>query len=225
MQRKLSVAFVDDQPLFRQGIVQTLLDHHDIDIVGQGSSASEATAIAAATMPDVIVLGTDMAGGCMDIVGTLAANYPATSILVLAGSEHQQDLRTAFTRGAKGFVSKEASGYELVQAIRTLAGGGFFVSPRMSASLFAFQEQPRSERRAPPEQMTFREEQILSLLGEGLTNKEIARRIDLHEKTVKGHLTKIMEKLRVSNRVQAALVARKRVPAGRESNGLLQTTG
>lgn len=210
MQHQLYVAVIDGQPLFREGIVQALSSQPDFKVVGQGATYQDACWIAEERKATVVTITVDDSDLPLSRISALVAQNPALNILVLTSEIHAEHLRTAFSHGAKGCISKEASRLELVQAVRAIGEGGLFVSPKLSATLFSAPPSMSNERTVRvPEQMTYREEQILALLGQGLTNKEIARKINLQEKTVKGHITSILDKLNVNNRVQAALVAKR----------------
>jgi DNA-binding NarL/FixJ family response regulator len=140
---------------------------------------------------------------------------PKIRILILSGRGGEDQVRAAFERGAHGYMVKASTGAELVQAVRALNHCERYVSPRLAARLFMSTGQSHPDVAKPTDglpHLTPREEQILSILSNGRSNKEIGNKLDLSEKTVKHHITNILQKLQVRNRVEAALLASDRVP-------------
>jgi len=210
MENKIRVGVVDDHPLYRDGVVYTLAAQPDIQVVGQGSSAEDAIRIAAEGEPDVIVLDVSMPGGGMNAIEAITLQCPKVKTLMLTVVADEEQVCTALKRGARGYLLKGASGPELVQTVRMLSQGECYVSPSLAAKLLmrssigGASTGSHSDRFA---ELTPREEQILSILVEGRSNKEIGNKLDLSEKTIKHHLTNILQKLQVRNRVEAALLA------------------
>jgi DNA-binding NarL/FixJ family response regulator len=206
---KIRVAIIDPHPIFRDGVICTLEAHADIEIVDQGATAEDAIRIAAASRPDVIVVDTSVRGG-MNVVETIARECPMVKTLVLTMTADQEQVCNALKWGARGYLLKGTSGSELVATVRTLSEGECYVSPSLAASLLMrpttapVESVKRMDRLSD---LTPREEQVLSILKEGRSNKEIGNKLDLSEKTIKHHLTRILQKLQVRNRVEAALVA------------------
>ncbi len=210
MENKIRVGVVDDHPLYRDGVVFTLAAQPDIEVVGQGSSAADAIKIATENKPDVLVLDMSMPGGGMNAIEALTFHHPMIKTLMLTVVAEEEQVCTALKKGARGYLLKGASGPELVQTVRVLSQGECYVSPCLAAKLLMrsglgqAEAEPRSDRFSD---LTPREEQILSILVEGRSNKEIGNKLDLSEKTIKHHLTNILQKLQVRNRVEAALLA------------------
>ncbi|GEP07366.1 LuxR C-terminal-related transcriptional regulator [Methylobacterium oxalidis] len=205
---EIRVVVIDSDPLFRAGVAYTLNGEPDLAVVGEGTSASDAFRLAAALKPDVIVLDIGMLGGGAEAVETLVAHCSGVKLLMLTSIVDDQQVCSAMQGGAWGYVLKGVGGPELVQSVRVIHRGERYVTPALAARLFAKPRQPapRAEQ-TPFSSLTGREDQILTLLAEGLSNKEIGGRLEISEKTVKHYLTIILDKLNVRNRVQAALLA------------------
>jgi two-component system nitrate/nitrite response regulator NarL len=211
MTDRLRVLIADDHPLYRDGVARTLAERASFHIVGTCGSAAEAIALAERHRPDLVLLDISMPGGGIDAARRIAALGMATKIIMLTVSERDEDVMEALKAGAHGYVLKGVGALELVDVVRTVASGGSFVSPTLAARLLqAMQNPDRRDRltRNPLAALARREEQILELVAMGLSNKEVARALDLQEKTVKHYMTSILQKLQVRNRVEAALLAR-----------------
>jgi len=214
MDNKIRVGVVDDHPLYRDGVVFTLAAQPDIEIVGQGASAADAIRIAQEHEPNVIVLDVTMPGGGLSAIEAIALKHPSVKTLMLTVVADEEQVCTALRRGAGGYLLKGTSGPELVQTVRLISQGENYVSPSLAAKLLMrsnpgpAREEKRSDRFSD---LTPREEQILSILVEGRSNKEIGNKLELSEKTIKHHLTNILQKLQVRNRVEAALLASDRM--------------
>jgi DNA-binding NarL/FixJ family response regulator len=214
MDNKIRVGVVDDHPLYRDGVVFTLAAQPDIEIVGQGASAADAVRIAQEHQPDVLVLDMTMPGGGLNAIEAIALKHPAVKTLMLTVVADEDQVCTALKQGAGGYLLKGTSGPELVQTVRLISQGENYVSPNLAAKLLMRSgSAPTREERRPDRfsGLTPREEQILSILVEGHSNKEIGNKLDLSEKTIKHHLTNILQKLQVRNRVEAALLASDRM--------------
>jgi len=203
----MRIVLVDDHPLFREGVAQTLSAEPDMQVVAEATTADQAVRAAQAAAPDVVLLDITIPGGGLNAAHTLARTLPDAKLIMLTASEEEDDVLSALKGGARGYILKGVSGRELVQVVRAVYGGSSYVTPGLAAMLLA--EMPR---RAPPaptplERLTGREREILQQVRAGHSNKEIAARLCLSEKTVKHHMTTIMEKLQVRNRTEAALQA------------------
>ena len=210
MSDKIQVVIVDDHPLFRDGLIQTLKAQADIEVVGQAGTAAEAIALAAELMPDVMLLDIAIPGSGLKTAQTVAAATPITKIIMLTASESEEDVLTALKAGARGYILKGVSGPDLVKIVRDVFAGEAYVTPTLAASLLSEMSGGRPGGRAatrPLDDLTERERQILEKLAAGLSNKEIAQELFLSEKTIKHYMTNILQKLHVRNRVEAALLA------------------
>jgi two-component system, NarL family, nitrate/nitrite response regulator NarL len=208
---KIRVGVIDPHPLFRDGVILALEAQPDIEVVGLGASAADAVRIACESEPDVIVL--DTTDGGLDAVDVIARQRPMLKILILTAVTDEEQVCAALSRGARGYLAKGTGGPELVQAVRALNQGESHVSPSLAAKLLMRSKPDRVAKPADRfSDLTPREEQILSILSNGRSNKEIGNTLDLSEKTIKHHVTNILQKLHVRNRVEAALLASDRPP-------------
>jgi two-component system, NarL family, nitrate/nitrite response regulator NarL len=213
MADRLRVGIIDDHPLFREGLVHILGSAHTLDIVGEGATAEDAIRIAKEHEPDILLLDVGMPGGGIRATRSITYAFPVVKVIVLTVSESEDDVAQALEAGAKGYVLKGTSGPDLLKTMQAVSRGESYVTPALAARLLMHvpqQKQKQKSSRAPdlPE-LTDREAQILEQVARGLTNKEIARALALSEKTVKHHMTNVMQKLQVRNRVEAAIVFRK----------------
>jgi two-component system nitrate/nitrite response regulator NarL len=213
MDRQLHIAIVDDHPLFREGVAHILGANPDIEVVAEGASADEAVFIAGEFLPDVMLLDLSMPGSGLAAVKHIAQSFPVVKTIVLTVSEEEDDVTSALHAGAKAYVLKGVSGRELVSILRSVAAGEVYVTPALAANLlYGLSASHGQQAGSPLDELTERERQIVELVAAGDSNKEIAAQLFLSEKTVKHHMTNILQKLQVRNRVEAALVARSTMP-------------
>lgn len=205
---KLVVA--DDHPLYREGVVRILAAEAGFEVVGEGADADEAVALVAAHLPDLVLLDISMPGGGLTAAHRIAEAFPAVKIVMLTVSEQDDDVHAALKAGALGYVLKGIGGADLIKVVRDVANGSAYVSPALAARLLKDAGDPVAEAARPAsllEALTGREREILELVADGKSNKEVARTLDLQEKTVKHYMTNILKKLQVRNRVEAAILA------------------
>jgi DNA-binding NarL/FixJ family response regulator len=207
---KLQIAIIDDHPLFREGVAQTLGRQPDIEVVAEGESAEDAVAIAGMRLPDIMLLDVSMPGGGVNAARQIAAAYPVVKIVMLTVSQDEEDITAALRAGARAYVLKGVAARELVDILRHVARGDVYVTPSLAAGLlYEMTNAPASRTPSSPlDDLTDRERQILERVSVGDSNKEIGERLNLTEKTVKHHVSNILQKLQVRNRVEAALLAR-----------------
>lgn len=212
----IRIIVVDDHPFFRQGVTVSLHEQPEFRVVGEGSSADDAIRLASELLPDVALLDLSMPGGGINaLIGVIEAR-PGTKVVVLTVSENDEDVLQALRSGAHGYVLKGVRAAGLCEIIHNVVAGERYVSPALAARILAEMRggsTPRAEQPAPEsfdaiETLTPREEQILALVAGGKSNKEVAREIGLQEKTIKHHMTSILQKLQVRNRTEAALLLR-----------------
>jgi DNA-binding NarL/FixJ family response regulator len=212
MRNHIRVAVIDDHPLFRDGVVHTLQSTADMVVVGQGATAQDAIRIGTSLLPDIMLMDVNMPGSGIDAAREIRCCCPSVKTVMLTVSESEDDVAAAMQIGVSGYILKGSSGAELVQILRSIQKLELYVTPALAARLLGRKRQQAIEIRNLPEDpsLTYREGQVLQLLSQGMTNKEIANGLKLTEKTVKHYMTELMQKLQVRNRVEAVLIARRR---------------
>jgi DNA-binding NarL/FixJ family response regulator len=206
MTEPIRIVIADDHPLFLEGVSHSLAAEPDLAIVGHAQSGEEALRLATELAPDVVLLDIGMPGwGGLETVEKLSRACPATKVVMLTAFDDEDRLLAAFKGGARGYVVKGVGAHDLASIVRLVAAGDVYVSSSLAASLLG--ELTGERTQDPLSELSERERQVLSLVAEGLTNREIGERVHLAEKTVKNHMTNILGKLRVRSRVEAALLA------------------
>ena len=205
MAERVSVVVVDDHPLFRAGVIQTLALDETIEVVGEGGSGAEALDLAMNHSPDIILLDISMPGNGVETARELVKLANAPRVVMLTVSEEDDDIMRALEVGAVGYVLKGIAALDLIGAVKSVAAGQSFVSPNLTLRLLA--KAKKVATAGPLSLLTSQEKRTLRLVAMGLSNREVGARLGILEKTVKYHMTKIMEKLKVRNRVEAVLVA------------------
>ena len=202
----IRVLVVDDHAMIRQGLERLLNGFDDIEVVGVGSSGQEALDVAAAVTPDVVLMDLEMPGSFDGVEATRRVKeaHPETKVVILTSFSDRDRILRAFDAGAIGYVLKDGPAEELERAVRAAARGDFPVDPKAARVLFA-----RGRESDPLSVLSDREQEVLGLVGIGLPNKEIGRRLGITERTVKGHLTGIYRAIDVDDRTQAALWAQR----------------
>lgn len=209
MTDSMRVVVADDHPLFREGVVHSLSSEPDIEIVGEAADGEEAVRLAKDLLPDLVVMDLGMPnGGGIEATRRIAASAPATAVLILTVSEDRDDLLEALKAGAKGYVLKGIAADGLVHAVRSVTNSEVYVTPTLANSIL--HEMTTEHDVHPIDELTPRERDILELVAEGRTNREIGEQLYLAEKTVKHYMTNVLQKLQVRSRVEAALLAQKR---------------
>jgi len=200
----IRVVVVDDHPMFRAGVVASLAAEPGVEVVGEGSSATEAVRLADLHEPDICLIDIAMPGGGHSAAREITSAHPQTRVVMLTVSEDEDDLLAAMKAGASGYVLKGAAASELIGVLRMVDAGEVYVAPGLAWGLLREMSRPRS---APLDELSVREREVLELVAEGLSNQEIGDRLGLAEKTIKHYMTSILGKLRVRSRVEAALLA------------------
>jgi two-component system response regulator DevR len=201
------IFLVDDHEVIRQGIGALLRAESDLEIVGEAASTTEALTRAPAAAPDVAILDVRLPdGNGVELCRDLRSRFPDLRCLILTSYADHEALVDAIMAGAAGFVLKEVVGSELVSAIRTVAAGESLIDVKMTAGLLT-QLRRQQDRVDPLHKLTARERLLLDLIGEGLTNRQIAQRMYLAEKTVKNYVSRLLDKLDMQRRTQAAALA------------------
>jgi DNA-binding NarL/FixJ family response regulator len=201
------VLIVDDHPLFRDGLVGLLSTLSDIAVVGSVGTAKEALSAARETAPDVVLMDLNLPGTSgVDATRQILQVSPSTAVLVLTMVDDDDTVLAALRAGARGYVLKGAAAGEISAAIRSIAEGGSVFGAGIANRLVAPPSPGTSAPTGPD--LTPRERQVLTLIADGASNKQIARRLDLSLKTVQNHVSRILDKLHAADRTQAALRAR-----------------
>ncbi|MGF6177882.1 LuxR C-terminal-related transcriptional regulator [Ensifer sp. 4252] len=208
MKTAIRIAVVDDHPLFREGVTRSLLEIGGFEIVAEGSSRDDALLIAENLRPDVLLLDISMPGGGLNAILPILELSPSQKIIMLTVSETSDDVTAALDRGALGYVLKGVGGRALAEIIRSVAAGESYVTPALSAKLLSNRTRGPTNLSGLVASLTAREHEVLQLVAAGMSNKHVARKLELQEKTVKHHMTQIMAKLGVTNRTEAAMVLR-----------------
>jgi DNA-binding NarL/FixJ family response regulator len=204
----IRVVVVDDHPLFRQGVMFTLSREADIEVVGEGDNGRRALELVALHHPDVLLLDIAMPeGDGLSVAARVAQSNPDTRVVILTASGEGDDLVAAMRAGASGYVVKGAGASEVVDAVRAVAQGAAYITPRMAGHLLI--EMTRQQADNPLNELTDRERQVLELVARGMSNKEVGEALNLAEKTVKHYMTAVLQKLHVRSRLEAALLAQK----------------
>ncbi|WP_432113744.1 response regulator [Streptomyces sp. S1] len=205
------VFLVDDHEVVRRGLRDLIDDEPDMEVVGEAATADQALARGPALRPDVAVLDVRLPDGDgIAVCRELRSAMPGLACLMLTSFDDEDALIDAIMAGAAGYVLKQIKGSDLVSAVRTVATGQSMLDPATTARLMRSLRGPEAAR--PPEDarlaaLSERERAVLELVGEGLTNRGIAERLFLSEKTVKNHISRLLGKLGVERRVQAAVIA------------------
>ncbi len=203
MTGKIRILVVDDHPFVREGLRAVITAEADMEVVGEAADGRAAIREAAHLRPDVVVMDLLMPViGGEDAIAAILAENPAQAIVVLTTVDDLEALRRVVRLGALGYVSKNAPPAELLAAIRTVHRGGVALPAAIARALLAA---PAPLAAEPTEPLTPREKEILALVAEGLSNNEIAQRLVISPSTVSVHISHILGKLGLENRVQLAL--------------------
>jgi DNA-binding NarL/FixJ family response regulator len=208
----ISVAIADDQQLIRAGFRSLLSAEPDLDVVGEAATGSEAVALVARTVPDVVLMDIRMPDGDgLWATERIIADprLAATHVVILTTFELDDYVSRAIRAGASGFLVKDTEPVELIRAIRVVASGDALLSPSVTRRLLErvaadLRESPDT---TPLQALTDREREVLALVGQGKTNAEIAHALFLSPLTAKTHVSRIMTKLGARDRVQLVVVA------------------
>jgi two-component system, NarL family, response regulator DevR len=206
----IRVFLLDDHEVVRRGVHDLLNDEPDITVVGEAGTVEQALVRVPALRPDVAVLDVRLPDGDgVSVCRELRSRMPELACLMLTSFDDEEALLDSIMAGASGYVLKQIQGSDLVSAVRTVAKGQSLLDPSATAKVMA---RLRGEQTKDPEPdalpgLTEREREILALIGEGLTNRQIGQRLYLAEKTVKNHISRLLAKLGVERRIQAAVIA------------------
>ena len=209
----IRVLLVDDHLLFRQGVRRLLEGAGDIEVVGDAETGEESVRLAEDLAPDIVLLDVTMPSlSGIDAARMIKASSPRAGIIMLTVHADEEFLFEAIKAGAMGYLLKDCTPDELIRAIRVVHSGEGLLAPTMAAKVMREFARTRETKdlAAVHLPLTQREVEILQHVTTGLANKEIANRLSISERTVKNHLSNIMEKLHVNSRTQAAVYALRR---------------
>jgi two-component system, NarL family, response regulator DevR len=203
----IKVFLLDDHEVVRRGLHDLLEAEDDITVVGEAGTAAEGSRRIPALRPDVAILDARLPDGSgIDVCRDIRSVDPSIKALILTSYDDDEALFAAILAGASGYVLKQVRGDDLVDAVRRVAGGQSLLDPAVTARVL---ERVRSGKSVPQElaSLTEQERRILALIAEGLTNRQIAERMYLAEKTVKNYVSSLLAKLGLERRTQAAVLA------------------
>lgn len=204
------VVVADDQTVVREGIVMLLGLLPGIEVVGAAGDGEEAVKLVAELAPDVVLMDLRMPR-CDGVEATrrIRAEHPGTQVVVLTTFADDESLFPALRAGARGYLTKDAGGDEIVRAVESVLSGDAGLSPSVQRRLLErlSQPEPQPARAEPPDGLTTRETEVLVLIAEGLSNQEIARRLHVSTATVKTHINNLFAKAGVKDRAQAVRYA------------------
>ncbi|MDX3451702.1 response regulator transcription factor [Streptomyces sp. ME02-8801-2C] len=206
----IRVFLLDDHEVVRRGVHDLLNDEPDITVVGEAGTVEQALVRVPALRPQVAVLDVRLPDGDgVSVCRELRSHMPELACLMLTSFDDEEALLDSIMAGASGYVLKQIQGSDLVSAVRTVAAGQSLLDPSATTRLMARLRQDRQPEEKPDALpgLTDREREILALIGEGLTNRQIGQRLYLAEKTVKNHISRLLAKLGVERRIQAAVIA------------------
>jgi two-component system response regulator DevR len=204
-----TVFLVDDHEVVRRGVADLLDGDDDLEVIGEAGSVTEALARIPALGPDVAVLDVRLPDGTgIELCRELRSRVPELACLMLTSFTDEQAMFDAVLAGASGYVIKDVRGNDIVNAVREVGAGRSLLDGR-AAGVLMERLRPRSTAPDPLAELTDKEREVLGYIGEGLTNREIGRRMFLAEKTVKNYVSSVLAKLGMQRRVQAAVLANK----------------
>jgi len=198
---------LDDHEIVRRGIADLLSSAPDIEVVGEAATAAQALARIPACRPDVAVLDARLPDGSgIDVCREIRSGHPEIRCLILTSYDDDEALFSAVMAGASGYLLKQVRSASLTEAIRTVAAGHSLLDPSVTGKLLERLRRPPEVADNRLSSLTEREREILDLIGDGLSNREIGQRLFLAEKTVKNYVSSVLSKLSLQRRTQAAVL-------------------
>ena len=203
---KIALIIVDDHAIVRQGLRTYLELQPDIEVLGEAGNGQEAIAMARDLLPDIVLMDLVMPGtDGVEATRAITAAVPSTKVIVLTSFSEDEKVFASIKAGAQGYLMKDVLPSELVRAIRTVHRGEAQLDPEIARKLM--QEFTNPQPTVPKHDLTERELEVLRLIAQGKSNKDISEELVLSEKTVKTHVSNILQKLHLSDRTQAAVYA------------------
>ncbi|HGN1543264.1 TPA: two-component system response regulator NarL [Proteus mirabilis] len=203
---KATILLIDDHPMLRNGVKQLLSLDTTLTVVGEAGDGIQGVKLAEELDPDLILLDLNMPGmNGFETLDQLRLRSLSGRIVVFSVSNYSDDLITALKQGADGYLLKDMEPEELLAALKQAAAGKMVVSPTLTPILAQSLREDRSEGERDIDQLTPRERDILKLIAQGLSNKMIARKLDITESTVKVHVKHLLKKMKLKSRVEVAV--------------------
>jgi two-component system nitrate/nitrite response regulator NarL len=206
---RVSIAIVDDHPILRYGLAAVLRSDPRFRLVAEGGSATEALQIAQLHRPDIIILDLNIPGGGIEALKQIAVEFPSVRCIILTVCDSADTAIGALNAGAQGYILKGVSGTDLKSAIWTVFNNESFVSPEFATKLLLAAQNRNQDTSIADSRLSFREAQILREVEAGLSNRMVAEKLRISEKTVKHYMSSIMQKYGVNNRVSAVIAYQK----------------
>jgi DNA-binding NarL/FixJ family response regulator len=209
---KISLVIVDDHPMFLAGLQQLFKKQSDFEVIGVAEGAAQLETLLQGRVPMLILMDIEMPGGDgISATTFVRKHFPATKVVILTGYDNPDLIFRALKAGAVGYLLKNSQPKDILETLRKVAAGEIFLNPELASKfLREFQrDQELEEVRRLVQTLTPREEEVLSLVATGATNREISQRLFISELTVKMHLASIFRKLQVNDRTKAAILALK----------------
>lgn len=204
----ITVLLVDDHPLLRQGVAQLIELEDELKVIGEASNGEEAIKIAHKLDPDLILLDLNMKGlSGIDTLKLMRKQDITSRIIIFTVSDSHDDVISALRAGADGYLLKDSEPEELLPAIKQAARGQQVFSPKLAQIMASALRDNNTKKSNKPDDLTSRELEIVKLIAQGKTNKEVARKLGITEATVKVHVKNLLKKLSLKSRVEAALWA------------------
>ena len=208
----IRVVICDDHALFRRGLAMVLEEEPGMVVVGEAEDGDAAVAAAEELAPDVVLMDVRMPKRSgIDATRAIAESVPSARIIMLTVSDEEEDLYEAIKAGAAGYLLKEVSIEEVAGAIRSVVSGQSLITPSMASKLLAeftnLSKRAEQRQAVPTPRLTSRELEVLKLVAQGMSNKEIASELYISENTVKNHVRNILEKLHLHSRMEAVMYA------------------
>ena len=217
MRRTIRIGVVDDDPLLLDGMLSALREQPDFEVVGTGRTKDDAVALALYHKPEVMLLDIGILGGGIEAAFQISKSEPTTKLVIFTASDRLDHVNAALAAGVSGYILKGVSGRELCESIVSVCEGKRYITPELAMSILS--PNTLDPITANPEKVvglaiskksfTNRELDVIELLSAGKSNKTIAEELFLSEKTVKNHMSNIMDKLQVHSRLSAALIISK----------------
>ena len=207
----INILIADDHAIVRTGLRALLRSEPGLQLVGEATGGYEAIELVGKTGPDILILDLSMPDlDGIAVTRQLQPQYPDLRILILTVHEDEAMLREAIRAGASGYIVKHAAEAELIAAIKTIRRGDLYVDPAMLRVLLVESPKPRTEQPASPDPLTPRETDVLKLIVQGYTNRQVGEELGISVRTVEGHRANLLEKLGLRTRVELVRYARDR---------------